>query len=226
MIRLHKLRRIFVLRIRYRALRGELRYHRIHVHRCGGEAARIVGLVLIQLADLRGIERRRLRKLRRGIGEQHARDGRLRKGIRSRIRRDAGGHRVAQILHVRYTGDRRGAVSGVVRGLRTAGMIGQILHAALQRAHNVVFRLDAANRSAADRLAAVLGARVRQQRMPHIHDALRGAQRWKIDRRHLGHRGLLLFQRLARDRKRAVAVGPLRNGGLRVRAGRRVILPV
>lgn len=226
-IRLHELRRILVLRIRDRTLCRELRDHRrIHVDRRCGEAAGIVGLmILIQLADLRGVERRRLRELRRrGVGEQHARDRRLREGVRSRIRRDAGRHRVAQILHVRYTsGERRSAVS-VERGLRTAGMIGQVLHAtALQRAHHVELGLGAA-----DRLVTVFGARIRQQRMPHVHDALRGAQRREVDRRHLRHRVLLLLlllERLACHRKRTIVVVPLRDGGVRS-AGRRVVLSV
>lgn len=166
MTRLHELRRILVLRIRDRALRGELRYHRVDVDRRGRVAARrVVGLILVQLADRRGVERRRLRELRGGLGEQDVRHRGLREGLRARIRRDAGRHRAAQILHARYAGgDRRGAVS-VERGLRTSGvMIAQVLHAAaLQRVHNTELGLDAATTTAAaDRLVTVLHTRICQ----------------------------------------------------------------
>lgn len=60
--------------------------------------------------------------------------------------------------------------------------------------------------------------------MPHVNDALRSAQWRKVDRCHLRHRALLLFQRFARDRERAIVV-PL-TGSWTVRAGRRVGLPV
>lgn len=216
MIRLHKLRRILVLRIRDGAVRGELRHHRIHVDRRGGEATGIVGLILIQLTDLRGIERRRLRELS-GVGEQHAGDGRLREGVRSGIRRDTGRDRIAEILHAGwYTGDRRSAVS-----VERLPAVLEILHAALQRAHDADLGLVGRTDS-----LVVLGARVRQQRMPHVHDALWSAQRRKVYRCHLRHRVLLLLlQRFTGDRERAVVAVP-RRGSRLVRVGRRVVLPV